>query len=83
MRLGAPIFHQTGDPEKFVNAHLTKGYRAAYCPEQLTVNDTEKIRQYRESLKKNDILLAEVGAWCCLLYTSLYLPWEAADQKPY
>ncbi|WP_077534646.1 sugar phosphate isomerase/epimerase family protein [Massiliimalia massiliensis] len=64
MRLGAPIFHQTGDPEKFVNAHLTKGYRAAYCPEQLTVNDTEKIRQYRESLKKNDILLAEVGAWC-------------------
>lgn len=64
MRLGAPIFHQTGDPEAYAAAHVKKGYRAAYCPDKLTVNETEKIRQYRTALEKNDILLSEVGVWC-------------------
>lgn len=69
MRLGAPIFNQTDDPEAYVAAHIKKGYRAAYCPEQLSVRETEKISRYREVFEQNDILLAEVGVWCNPLST--------------
>ena len=36
MRLGGPVFYQGTDPQAFALAHLEKGYRAAYCPGNLT-----------------------------------------------
>ena len=39
MRLGAPIFLDSRDPEAFARAHRAEGYRAAYCPGWLTIAD--------------------------------------------
>ena len=64
MRLGGPVFVKTDDPEELALKHQKIGYRAAYCPEGLSVRDTAKIRTYREAFKKKDIVFAEVGAWC-------------------
>ena len=64
MRLGGPVFYQGTDPQAFALAHLEKGYRAAYCPGNLTWDQTGEIKAYREALERHDILLAEVGAWC-------------------
>lgn len=64
MRLGGPVFYRGNNPEEFALAHVKKGYRAAYCPEGLTCEDTEQIQAYREALERHGILPAEVGAWC-------------------
>ena len=64
MRLGGPVFVESGDPELFVRAHVEKGYTASYCPEGLKAGQTQENAQYTKALKENNIVLAEVGAWC-------------------
>jgi sugar phosphate isomerase/epimerase len=64
MRLGAPVFTETKDPEVFVAEHVRKGYRAAYCPDWINADtDPELCRIFKASLAKYDILLAETGIW--------------------
>jgi sugar phosphate isomerase/epimerase len=64
MRLGAPVFIETNDPEAFVAEHVRKGYRAAYCPDWINADtDPELCRIFRASLAKHDIVLAETGIW--------------------
>ncbi|MDR0758770.1 MAG: sugar phosphate isomerase/epimerase [Treponema sp.] len=64
MRLGAPVFIETNDPEVFVAEHVRKGYRAAYCPDWINADtDPELCRAFKASLAKHDILLAETGIW--------------------
>lgn len=62
IRLGAPIFEKVSNPEEWIQALKNAGYRAAYSPvnpgtESLVVTD------YRKAAAKNDIIIAEVGAW--------------------
>ncbi|MDD4796532.1 MAG: sugar phosphate isomerase/epimerase [Eubacteriales bacterium] len=64
MRLGAPVFIDHTNPEAYALAHVQKGYRAAYCPEGLRLEDTTAVAAYRDALARHDIVLAEVGAWC-------------------
>jgi len=64
MRLGGPVFVDKNDPEAYARAHVEKGYKAAYCPDGLKAGQTNDINRYKEALKQNDIILAEVGAWC-------------------
>jgi sugar phosphate isomerase/epimerase len=64
MRLGGPVFLKTDDPEELALQHQKIGYRAAYCPDGISVRDTAQIQAYREAFKKKDIVFAEVGAWC-------------------
>jgi sugar phosphate isomerase/epimerase len=63
MRLGAPVFIDTHDPEAFVAEHIRKGYRAAYCPEWVSAGDTALCAGFKAALAKSDVLLAEVGIW--------------------
>lgn len=62
MRLGAPVFVQTEDPEELARAHRALGLRAAYCPE-IALTDTDRIRATEAAFAKHDVVIAEVGVW--------------------
>ncbi len=66
LRLGAPAFAKTQDPEEIAQAHLALGYRAAYCP-KVEITETDRVRAIRETFAKHDIVIAEVGRWVNLL----------------
>jgi sugar phosphate isomerase/epimerase len=66
LRLGAPAFAKTEDPEQLALAHRQLGYRAAYCP-NVALTDKERIRAVREAFAKQDVVIAEVGRWVNLL----------------
>ncbi len=66
IRLGGPIFDTPNDPEELARAHLTCGYRAAYCPE-VSLSDKEYISELRRAFEKYKIVIAEAGAWCNLI----------------
>jgi sugar phosphate isomerase/epimerase len=62
VRLGGPIFLKSSDPAELAREHRRLGYSAAYCPEA-KVGDADRIKAIRESFAKEDVLIAEVGAW--------------------
>jgi sugar phosphate isomerase/epimerase len=62
MRLGAPVFVQTDDPEQIARAHRDLGYRAAFCPE-VALGDGDRVREVREAFERHDIVIGEVGVW--------------------
>jgi len=62
VRLGGPVFEKYNSPEEWVTALKKLGYRAAYCPVSPGA-DTVLIKAYQTAAAKNDIVIAEVGAW--------------------
>jgi sugar phosphate isomerase/epimerase len=62
VRLGGPVKGNFTDPPEWIKAVKALGYSAAYCPVQPGAPG-ELIRAFRTEAKKNDILIAEVGAW--------------------
>ena len=62
VRLGGPVFETYNSPEEWVIALKKSGYRAAYCPVSPGA-DSKLIHSYRLAAAKNDIVIAEVGAW--------------------
>jgi len=62
VRLGGPIFLKSDDPAELAREHRRLGYSAAYCPEA-KVGDSERIKTIREAFGKEDVVIAEVGAW--------------------
>ncbi|MFM6172339.1 MAG: sugar phosphate isomerase/epimerase family protein [Sphaerospermopsis kisseleviana] len=62
MRLGGPIFIKTDTPESWAAAVAAAGYRAAYCP-VVPDADNNTVDAYATVARKNDIVIAEVGAW--------------------
>jgi sugar phosphate isomerase/epimerase len=60
MRLGAPV--ESKDPDSWMAAIRKQRYRAAYCPVNAEM-DEATVRSYMDLAKKNDIVIAEVGAW--------------------
>ncbi|MDX6459835.1 MAG: hypothetical protein QOE55_3532 [Acidobacteriaceae bacterium] len=63
MRLGGPIFVKSDDPAVLAKAHRDLGYRAAYAPGDLSVNDKERIAGLVKEFARQDVVIAEVGAW--------------------
>ena len=63
MRLGGPIFVKSDDPAVLAKAHRDLGYRAAYAPGDLSVNDKERIAGLAREFARQDVVIAEVGAW--------------------
>ena len=59
--LGFPTF--SDDPLEIARSHKQFGYSAAYCPD-VQLEDKQRIKDIREAFSKEDVLLAEVGAWC-------------------
>ncbi len=68
IRLGGPLVGlDTRDPREMARAHKDYGFTAAYCPDPLKVEDTERVREVREGFAAEDVMIAEVGAWCNLI----------------
>ncbi|HPU25513.1 MAG TPA: TIM barrel protein [Phycisphaerae bacterium] len=66
VRLGAPVFEKSNDPEVLALAHVKLGYTAAYCP-PVKLEDTTRIADIHKAYSKHGIVIAEVGRWCNLL----------------
>lgn len=62
VRLGGPVFEKCNSPEEWILALKKLGYRAAYCPVSAGT-DSALITAYKTLAAKNDIVIAEVGAW--------------------
>ncbi|MGA3225480.1 MAG: sugar phosphate isomerase/epimerase family protein [Acidobacteriaceae bacterium] len=63
MRLGGPIFVDSGDPAVLAKAHRDLGYRAAYAPRDLSLTETDRIAGLVKEFARQDVVIAEVGAW--------------------
>lgn len=64
MRLGGTVFYEGTDPEEYALAHVKKGFAAALCPDWLSLDKPAEIDEFKRAMKKHDICIAEVGAWC-------------------
>jgi sugar phosphate isomerase/epimerase len=62
VRLGGPIFLKSDDPAELAREHRRLGYSAAYCPAAEN-RDTARIRAIRDAFAKENVVIAEVGAW--------------------
>ena len=62
VRLGGPIFLKSSDPAELAREHRRLGYSAAYCP-GAKVGDADHIAAIRNAFAKEDVVIAEVGAW--------------------
>jgi sugar phosphate isomerase/epimerase len=62
IRLGGPLFEKFTQPEDWVKNLKSAGYTAAYCPVG-TGADPLLIENYRLEASRNNIIIAEVGAW--------------------
>ncbi|MBA7568045.1 hypothetical protein ES708_09764 [subsurface metagenome] len=62
IRLGGTVFGNYDSPQSWVEAHGKWGYRAAWCPVDSDA-DADEVAAYREAAARNDLLIAEVGAW--------------------
>jgi len=62
MRLGGPIFDNITDPENWAEQLKHYRYKAAYCPIDSNASDST-INDYYKIAEKEDIIIAEVGAW--------------------
>jgi sugar phosphate isomerase/epimerase len=63
IRLGAPLLQEFSDPLELAQAHAALGYRAAFCPTDLSTNDIPRIHAVRRAFQEQDVLIAEVIAW--------------------
>jgi sugar phosphate isomerase/epimerase len=66
IRLGAPVWLDSEDPEDRARAHRAKGYRAGYCPD-IPLDDADQLKATEEAFARHDVVIAEVGRWVNLL----------------
>ena len=64
MRLGGYVFVKGNDPEEYALAHVKKGFGAALCPDWISLERPAELKAFCDAMKKHDIRIAEVGAWC-------------------
>lgn len=64
--IGAPVFLKSDDPAALAREHRRLGYSAAYCP-AVRIGEKEKLRAIEAAFAKENVVIAEVGAWKNLL----------------
>ena len=64
MRLGGNVFYHGNDPQEYALAHVEKGFGAALCPDWISLERPAELRAFKDAMKKYDVRIAEVGAWC-------------------
>ncbi|NJP40585.1 sugar phosphate isomerase/epimerase [Oscillospiraceae bacterium HV4-5-C5C] len=64
MLLTGPAFYEGKDPEAYALAIKQQGYKAGNCPYDLSSDDDHAIQALKESFYHQDLVFAEVGAWC-------------------
>jgi sugar phosphate isomerase/epimerase len=62
VRLGGPVFLKSDDPAQLAREHRRLGYSAAYCP-AAKASDTARIATIRDAFSRENVIIAEVGAW--------------------
>jgi sugar phosphate isomerase/epimerase len=62
VRLGGPVFARYENPDDWINAVIALGYKAAYCPLDITASQDE-IKACKKAAKVADIIISEVGVW--------------------
>jgi sugar phosphate isomerase/epimerase len=62
IHLGGPIYLKSEDPAALAAEHKRLGYSAGYCP-QVKLSDTSRIKAIEEAFAKENVIIAEVGAW--------------------
>lgn len=62
IRLGGPLYQKYTTPDEWITALKAVNYTAAKCPVK-PGTESHEIKAYREAAKREDILIAEVGAW--------------------
>ena len=62
MRLGGQIFRKYTNAREWAEAVKSAGYTAVYCPVTVASDSAERL-DYRRTAEKEDIVIAEVGAW--------------------
>jgi sugar phosphate isomerase/epimerase len=67
VRLGGPVPGNFSDPTEWIKAVKKLKYSAAYCPVQAGASG-ELIKSYRAEAKRNNIIIAEAGAWNNMLH---------------
>jgi sugar phosphate isomerase/epimerase len=72
--LGAPIFLKSEDPAELAREHRRLGYSAAYCP-NASPSDSARCKAIEDAFAKEQVVIAEVGAWKNMLAPS------AAERK--
>ena len=66
IRLGGPVFLQSDDPQELAHEHRRLGYSAGTCPKS-TSGDKDRNRAIQQAFAKQDVIVAEVGAWVNML----------------
>src|SRR5882724_12600878 len=66
IRFGGPIFLKSDEPAELAREHRRLGYSAAYCP-KAKVEDTARVKEIVAAFAKEDVVIAEVGAWVNML----------------
>lgn len=66
LRLGGPIFLKSDDPDELAREHRRLRYSAAYVP-TVDLEDTVKIKAIEQAFAKQNVIIAEVGAWVNML----------------
>ncbi len=79
VRLGGPLFDKYQSPEEWIKVLKGLGYRAAYCPVKPGV-DSETIAAYKKAARKNDVVIAEVGAWSNMISPDAEQQQKAIDK---
>src|SRR5215469_7877748 len=62
LRLGGPVFIKSDDPTQLAHEHRRLGYSAAYCPAAKAA-DTSRVESIRDAFSRENVVIAEVGAW--------------------
>ena len=66
VRIGAPTFFSEDDPQTWANNAREQRYRAVYAP-NVSLNDADRVKAFRDAAEQNDLMIAEVGRWCNLM----------------
>jgi sugar phosphate isomerase/epimerase len=66
VRIGAPTFFPEADPDAWAKNVREQRYRAVYAP-NVTINDTDRIKAFRNAAEQHDLVIAEVGRWCNMM----------------
>ncbi|MBN2712238.1 MAG: TIM barrel protein [Planctomycetes bacterium] len=81
MRLAGPIYAKYETPEEWAAAVAAKGYRAANAPRMdIDGQGGGVVQAFADAAKKNDIVIAECGAWSNPLSNDAKTAQEAMDK---
>ena len=66
VRIGGPTYFSEADPVAWAKNAREQRYRAVYAP-NVSLNDADRIKAFRDAAEQHDLMIAEVGRWVNLM----------------